>query len=105
MDSTAPDAPLLGGSVIGGQFRIVRELAQGGMGTVYVAEQLGTGKLRALKRLQPALAAQPSSRERFVREARVSARIESDHVVDVIAAGVDDSHTPWLAMELLRGED
>lgn len=45
-------------------------------------------------------------RDRFLREARVCANIPSDHVVQVVASGIEaQSSTPWLAMELLHGED
>lgn len=47
---------LASGSVFAGDFRIVRPLAEGGMGAVYVAEQLSTGRQRALKVMQPSLA-------------------------------------------------
>jgi serine/threonine protein kinase len=94
------------GTVIGDAYRIVRALSAGGMGEVYVAEQLSTGKLRALKLMHHRLQADPKLRERFVKEARVASSIESAHVVEVIGAGVEqDSGTPWLAMELLDGED
>jgi len=77
----------------------------GGMGAVYVAEQLSTGRKRALKLLLPSLIANERSRERFEQEARVGSRIQSDHVVEVVAAGVDaTTGAPWLAMELLEGE-
>jgi serine/threonine-protein kinase len=48
----------------------------------------------------------PDFRERFKREARVAAQIDSDYIVDVFDAGVDDAtKMPFLAMELLRGEE
>lgn len=76
------------------------------MGSVHVVEQRSTGKRRALKVMHPQLVRDPRNRARFLQEARLGARLESDHVVDVVAAGVDDaSGTPWLAMELLQGED
>ncbi|MGZ3453919.1 MAG: SUMF1/EgtB/PvdO family nonheme iron enzyme [Polyangiales bacterium] len=94
------------GTVFGRDFRIVRALRAGGMGAVYVVEQLSTGKQRALKVMAPELAMDELARERFVREARVGAQIESDHVVEVITAGVDEeSGSPYLVMELLRGEE
>ena len=93
------------GAIFAGEFRVVRPLAKGGMGAVYVVEQLGTGRERALKLMHPILAADGKAVERFQREARVASQIESDHVVEVVAAGVDaGSGTPWLCMELLRGE-
>jgi formylglycine-generating enzyme required for sulfatase activity/tRNA A-37 threonylcarbamoyl transferase component Bud32 len=93
------------GTVLGGDFRIVRALGAGGMGAVYVAEQLSTGRNRAFKVMQPQLAADPIFRRRFEQEARIGGLIRSDHIVEVIAAGVDaQAGVPWLAMELLSGE-
>ena len=90
------------GDVFGGDFRIERALAVGGMGAVYVAQQLSTGRRRALKLLLPSLVQSERSRERFEQEARVASQIASDHVVEVVSAGVDSaSGAPWLAMELL----
>jgi serine/threonine protein kinase len=82
---------------------VVRPLASGGMGAVYVAEQLSTGRLRALKLMRPELLGSADLRARFEREARLSARIASAHVVEVIAAGADPM--PFVAMELLDGAD
>ena len=93
------------GTVFAGEFRIVRLLGEGGMGAVYVAEQLSTGKLRALKTMHAPLVSNPQLRDRFVLEAQIGARIDSEHVVDVVAAGVDAATgMPWLAMELLQGD-
>src|SRR5438445_2089633 len=90
------------GTVFAGAFRVVRPLSEGGMGAVYVVEQMATGAPRALKVMHPQLLADERARERFVQEARVGARIRSDHVVHVVDAGVEESKgIPWLAMELL----
>lgn len=94
------------GAVIARDFRVVRALSAGGMGSVYVVEQLSTGAERALKVMHPLLARDVKLRERFEQEARTGSRIDSEHVVQVIAAGVDDdSQTPFLVMELLTGKD
>jgi len=94
------------GALLGGDFRIERQLGAGGMGAVYVAEQQSTGRKRALKLMHPSLVSDTKLRERFEQEARVGAKIPSDHVVQVIAAGVDEaSGAPFIAMELLEGED
>jgi eukaryotic-like serine/threonine-protein kinase len=93
------------GTLFAGDYRIAKKLGEGGMGAVYEAQQVSTGRRRALKLMLPELVAKPDVRRRFETEARIGARIESDHVVDVIAAGVDEATgTPWLAMELLEGE-
>lgn len=102
----ATDILLPLGSVFADDFRIVRELGRGGMGTVYVAHQLSTARDRALKLMHPLLVADSDLRKRFEQEAKVGSRIRSEHVVEVVAAGVDAATgMPWLAMELLQGED
>jgi formylglycine-generating enzyme required for sulfatase activity/tRNA A-37 threonylcarbamoyl transferase component Bud32 len=94
------------GALFAGDFRIVRALKEGGMGAVYVAEQLSTGAMRALKLMHPQYVQDEAMRRRFEQEARAGARIQSDYVVTVIGAGVDESSgSPWIAMELLEGED
>lgn len=93
------------GAIFANQFKVVRPLARGGMGAVYVVEQLGTARERALKLMHPQIASDDKAIERFEREAQVASKIESDHVVEVIGAGVDvETATPWLCMELLKGE-
>ena len=94
------------GAIFGRDFRIVRALRQGGMGAVYIADQLSTGKQRALKVMAPELATDPAIRDRFVFEARAASSIESDHVVEIVTAGVDEeTGAPFLVMELLKGEE
>ncbi|MCC6521046.1 MAG: serine/threonine protein kinase [Polyangiaceae bacterium] len=103
--SKAPTvAALEPGSIVAG-YRVVGPLAAGAMGAVYVAEQLATKKQRALKVMQPALVEDDKARERFAQEAQIGAGLESEHIVEVIDAGIDAARgTPWLAMELLKGE-
>src|SRR5262249_19056597 len=76
------------------------------MGAVFVVEQLSTGKARALKLMLPDLAASADARRRFELEARIGSKIESEHVVEIHSAGVDETtRAPYLVMELLVGED
>jgi len=94
------------GTTFAGEFRIIGRLAAGGMGAVYTAEQISTGRQRALKVMLPNLVGSQELRDKFMLEARVGGKIQSEHVVEVVAAGVDAaSGSPWLAMELLQGED
>lgn len=81
---------LTAGGVFAGDYRIVRPLAAGGMGAVFVADQISTGKSRALKLMRPELAGDAELRRRFEQEAKIGARIESDRVVEIVAAGVDE---------------
>ncbi|HEX4337902.1 MAG TPA: bifunctional serine/threonine-protein kinase/formylglycine-generating enzyme family protein [Polyangiaceae bacterium] len=94
------------GTVFGNDFKVVRLLREGGMGAVFVVEQMSTGRLRALKVLSNELGSDAGARERFVRESRIGAQIDSDHVVEVVTAGVDaGTGCPYLVMELLVGLD
>ncbi len=93
------------GTVLGGEFRVVRRLAAGAMGAVFVCEQASTGKQRAVKVMNARLAADEKSRARFEQEAGASGRVASEHVVEVVASGVESTGVTWLAMELLEGED
>jgi serine/threonine protein kinase len=98
--------PLEPGTVVGGDFALVRLLGEGGMGAVYVAEQRSTGKLRALKVMHRDIAPDATLQRRFEQEAKVGSLIKSGHVVEVIAAGIDASlGLPYLVMELLEGMD
>src|SRR5438046_1345233 len=81
--------PLEGRGTFAGAYRVERLLAQGGMGYVYVATQLATGRQRALKVMRADLVVDPKHRQRFEQEAKVGAAIASDHVVEVVDAGVD----------------
>lgn len=94
------------GTIFAEDYRIVGPLAEGGMGSVYRAEQLSTHKPRAVKVVHGRLLDDERSRMRFVREATVAASIASEHVVEVIAAGIDRAtELPYLVMELLDGGD
>ena len=93
------------GMVIGGRYRVVRALGQGGMGAVYEAEHVDIEKRVALKVLHPTFAKEPLLRERFLREARAAARIGHPNVVDITDFGTTDSGVVFIVMELLEGRD
>jgi serine/threonine-protein kinase len=95
---------LKSGTIFHGRYEIVRCLKAGGMGAVYEVTDSGTRRRRALKTMLPALVADPDMRARFHLEATVAADIESEHIVEVFDAGVDEaSGLPFLVMELLKG--
>ena len=94
---------LAGGQVIGGRFHVVRVLGEGGMGTVYEAEQSGLGRAVALKVLHPHVASAPGFVERFQREAQVLARLRHPGSVEVYDFGAD-AGLLFLAMERVSGE-
>ncbi|WP_437964421.1 protein kinase [Sorangium sp. So ce260] len=94
------------GSVFAGRYRLGRVIGVGGMGAVYEAVHLETNRRRALKIMHPTLFESPNLRERFQREAKICAEIESEFIVEVFDAGIDEqTRMPFLVMELLRGED
>jgi serine/threonine protein kinase/Leucine-rich repeat (LRR) protein len=84
-------------------YRPIRVLGEGGMGTVYLAEDTRLGRQVALKTMKAALAANPLAHQRFLREARTAARLGHDHIVPIYYVGEADG-TPFLAMPLLKGE-
>lgn len=97
---------LKAGTLFGQDFEILQRLAQGGMGTVYVALQHSTGKKRALKVMHAQYEGDDTARKRFIQEAKAGASIDSDHIVEMVGAGIDpETNTPWIAMELLKGDD
>ena len=93
------------GTVVAGEFVVGSLLGRGGMGAVYAVHQRSTGRGRAMKVLHADLARDDATRQRFLAEARVPARVSSPYLCDVVAAGIDPSTgAPYLVMELLEGE-
>jgi eukaryotic-like serine/threonine-protein kinase len=92
------------GDLIGGKYRIVRLIGDGGMGSVYEARHEGLRTEVALKFLHEDLAGRPGLSERFLQEARVAATIRSPHVAHVTDVDVGPNGQPYLVMELLVGE-
>ncbi|MFI5309190.1 MAG: serine/threonine-protein kinase, partial [Polyangiales bacterium] len=91
------------GYLVDGKYRIDGLLGQGGMGAVYRATHMVSGKRVALKWMLPAAGTTEELAERFVREARATARIDHPNVVDVYDVGTQDGSV-YLVMELLHGE-
>ena len=95
----------LSGMVLAGRYRVMAQIGGGGMGTVHAGEHLEVGRKVAIKILRPEAVARPALVERFRREARVTARIEHEHVVECLDVGVSDAGECFYVMEWLRGED
>jgi eukaryotic-like serine/threonine-protein kinase len=93
------------GSTIDGRYQVLSLLGEGGMGSVYEARHVGTGRRLALKTITGELARSPSLIQRFELEARAAGAIESQHIAHVLDVGVDrESGTPYLVMEFLVGK-
>jgi serine/threonine-protein kinase len=94
---------LQAGTTVADRFRLVRQIGEGGMGSVWLADHLGLGIQCAMKFAEGDLRHQPDTLARFEREARVEAQLRSPHVVHVYDHGTWNK-TPFIAMEYLRGE-
>ena len=92
------------GLVLSGTLRLVRKVADGGMGSVWVARHLVLETEVAVKFMAGPWAAVPSARSRFLREARMTATIDSPHVVQVLDCRHTNADEPYLVLELLHGE-
>ena len=93
------------GDVVAGRYRVERVLGQGGMGMVVAARHLELDDLCALKVMLPAALGDASAVDRFLREARLTAKLKTEHVVKVLDVGRLPSGEPFLAMEMLVGKD
>ncbi len=90
--------------LLAGQYRILRVIGEGGMGTVYEAEQLRPRRTVALKAIRGRAASRAMLR-RFQREAQILARMQHPGIAQIYEAGADndDPDQAYFAMELIRG--
>src|SRR5919197_2666186 len=85
------------------RYRVVRHIANGGMASVWAAEDELLGRLVAVKVLAPGFAADAAATRRFKREARAAARVsDHPHVVTIFDVGEHDEHA-FIVMEYLPG--
>jgi serine/threonine-protein kinase len=128
--STEPDPSQIGDDssprvqgapeLVAGKYRPVRLIGEGGMGFVVEAEHVVLERSVAIKLMKPATIRVPGAASRFLREARAAVSIEGEHVARVLDVGSVDARdavvlrevlddvaegTPYMVMELLRGED
>jgi serine/threonine-protein kinase len=92
------------GTVVANRYRILRPLGRGGMGEVFAAENIRTGRPVAIKLLHADSKTKESSIARFQREARAAGSINSDHVTQVLDVEDDAEYGIVLVFELLEGE-
>ncbi len=95
------------GDIVAEKYRVESMIAEGGMGLIYEATHLQLEEKVAIKFLRTEFT-DPNSKdfvERFVREARTSAKITSEHVVRVHDVGSTESGAPFIVMEFLAGKD
>lgn len=99
------DAPTSPGDVLAGKYEVERVLGKGAMGVVVSAMHQRLRERVALKFLLPSVSRNEELNARFQREARVTAKLRSEHVARVTDVGVLDSGAPYMVMEYLEGED
>ena len=92
------------GVIVAERFKLERQLGQGGMGSVWLAHHVQLETPCALKFIEGENSNSEELRNRFAREAKAAAQLRSPHVVQILDHGVWDD-TPYIAMELLEGED
>ncbi|MCH7875932.1 MAG: serine/threonine protein kinase [Gemmatimonadetes bacterium] len=88
---------------LSGRYSLERELGRGGMGIVYLARDVALDRPVAIKLLPPALATQPESRERFLREARTAAGLSHPNIVPIHLVEEQDDLV-YFVMALVDGE-
>src|SRR6266851_3457793 len=86
-----------------GEYRILREVARGGMGIVYEAVQESLGRHVALKVLPAHALMSPTQLERFRREARAAAKLHHTNIVPVFGVG-EDQGVHYYAMQFIQGQ-
>jgi eukaryotic-like serine/threonine-protein kinase len=92
------------GVVVEGRYSIRGLLGEGGMGRVYLAEDIDTRRQVALKILRREQTGNRLSRERFLREVDVAAQLVHPSVCRILGAGERQDRAPYLVLELLEGE-
>jgi len=85
-----------------GGFRLLRELGSGGMGTVYEAEEIASGRRVALKLIAPEFVRAPDAMERFRQEGRIASMVAHPRCVFVLAVD-EEAGRPYIVMERMPG--
>ncbi len=89
---------------VGAGLRLVRQLGTGAMGSVWEAERPDEGGRVAVKFASREILKDRTDRARFSREATLANQLSSRHVVDNQGFGITEDGTPYIVMELLKGE-
>ncbi|HEY4056616.1 MAG TPA: serine/threonine-protein kinase, partial [Kofleriaceae bacterium] len=101
--SMSMETPSLVGQVLGGRYRLVKKLGEGGMGEVYAAEHVHIEKKFALKLLRPEIVSNKEAVQRFYQEARSSSSIGHRNIIGIEDFGDLPDGRLYMCMELLNG--
>ncbi|NUP07876.1 MAG: protein kinase [Polyangiaceae bacterium] len=91
------------GQILADKYRIVRQIGQGGMGSVYEGENIRIHRRVAIKTLHAQVAGKSDVLQRFEREAQAAGRIGSEHIVEVLDMGDLQDGSRFMVMEFLDG--
>lgn len=99
-----PASELTTGTILRAKYRILGEVARGGMGVVYKAQDLKLERTVALKFLAPELTRAPEARERFVREAQAASELDHPNICTVFEIDETEDGQMYIAMAYYKGE-
>src|SRR3954470_13388473 len=103
-DTSAPDPLFLSFQLaLAGRYSIDREIGRGGMGVVYLAREVHLDRLVAIKLLPPERSDVPLLRDRFLREARLAAKLSHPHIIPIHAVDETDGFV-YYVMSFVDGE-
>jgi eukaryotic-like serine/threonine-protein kinase len=100
--TAATETELIGETI--GPWRVFKQIGEGGMGAVYLAEHHLIGRKAAIKVLQPEFSRNEEIMRRFFNEARSSALIKNPGIVDILDLGSLPNGSAYIVMEYLEGE-
>ncbi len=103
-ESIDPNDPLIG-ATLGGRYRVIKAIGEGGMGIVYEAVHEVIEKKVAIKVLRDDFSKRPEVVERFRQEAKSASRIGHEHIVDISDFGETPTGQSYFVMEYLEGDD
>jgi tRNA A-37 threonylcarbamoyl transferase component Bud32 len=99
----APELEFAAGTVLNDRYRLDRKAGEGAMGVVFAATHLGLDEAVAIKFMRREMQDVEGTLARFANEAKIAARIRSEHVIKVLDVGVAGPLGPYIVMEYLEG--
>jgi serine/threonine-protein kinase len=97
-------ASTLSNQILDARYQVMKKLGEGGMSYVYLAKEISSGAIVAIKVLSPRLASDKSSVERLRREAGLAMRLDHPNVCRILRLGESEDGLIYLVMPFLKGE-